>query len=158
MVDTLWHNRNEFIWNNEKEEALRLGWLAFHKWQEWWLAQNSQDGETTPLHTHQWLPPPPGWFKCNVDADFNRNCGTTNRGWCIRDDLGNFITAGVAWDVGSSSTLEAEALALKEAIQGALALHLDHVVFSSDSQQVVQAIHSNSIGGSEFSGQFLVST
>ncbi|XP_058762486.1 uncharacterized protein LOC131635871 [Vicia villosa] len=95
--------------------------------------------------------PPPGWIKCNVDAGFNRNQGTTNRGWCIRDDYGNFVNAGVAWDVGSSSILEAEALALKEAIQGALALHLDHVVFASDSQQVVQAIHSNSIRGSEFS-------
>ncbi|XP_058746458.1 uncharacterized protein LOC131619373 [Vicia villosa] len=105
MVEILWHNRNEFIWNNEKEEASRLGWLAFHKWQEWWLAQNSQDDEMIPLHIHQWIPSPP----------------------------------------------EAEALALKEAIQGALVLHLDHVVFASDSQQVVQAIHSNSIGGSEFS-------
>ncbi|XP_058774306.1 uncharacterized protein LOC131648576 [Vicia villosa] len=100
MIELLWHNRNDFIWNNEKEEVSRLG--------------------------------------------------TTNRGWCIRDNLGNFVKASVAWDVGSFYILEAEALALKEAIQSALTLHIDIVIFEGDSLQVVQAIHSNTIGGSEF--------
>ncbi|XP_058765928.1 uncharacterized protein LOC131639449 [Vicia villosa] len=104
MIETLWQNRNNFIWNNKKEEASKLGWLAFHRWQDWFLAQNFQDRE-----------------------------------------------AGVAWDVGTLSVLEAEAMALKEAIQGALAFNLDHIVFASDSQKVVQAIQSNIVGSSEFS-------
>ncbi|XP_058755068.1 uncharacterized protein LOC131628221 [Vicia villosa] len=48
MIETLWHNRNNFIWNNEKEEASRLGWLAFHRWQDWYMAQNSPDSEAAP--------------------------------------------------------------------------------------------------------------
>ncbi|XP_058783244.1 uncharacterized protein LOC131657910 [Vicia villosa] len=150
MIEMLWQNRNNFIWNNEKEEALRLGWIASHRWQEWLLAQHHQDREVIPPNSQQWTPPPVGWLKCNVDAGFNRNKGTSNRGWCIRDNMGHFVKTGVAWDVGTLSVLEVEALALKEAIQGTVDLHLDHVVFASDSQQVVQAIHSNVTGSSEF--------
>ncbi|XP_058784642.1 uncharacterized protein LOC131659471 [Vicia villosa] len=66
---------------------------------------------------NSWSPPPSGLFKCNVDEGFNRQLGTTNRGWCLRDDHGDFVVAGTAWDGGTLSILEAEALALKEAIQ-----------------------------------------
>ncbi|XP_058767237.1 uncharacterized protein LOC131640887 [Vicia villosa] len=59
MIELLWHNRNDFIWNNEKEEVSRLGWLAFHKWQEWWLAQNPQDGEPSLSYTLSWISPLP---------------------------------------------------------------------------------------------------
>ncbi|XP_058784793.1 uncharacterized protein LOC131659652 [Vicia villosa] len=51
MIEMLWQNRNDFIWNNEKEEASRLWWLAFHKWQEWFLAQNSQVNEAAPYQS-----------------------------------------------------------------------------------------------------------
>ncbi|XP_058767475.1 uncharacterized protein LOC131641187 [Vicia villosa] len=59
MIELLWHNRNAFIWNNKKKEVSRLGWLAFHKWQEWWLAQNPQDGEAALPSTLSWIPPLP---------------------------------------------------------------------------------------------------
>ncbi|XP_058739284.1 uncharacterized protein LOC131611208 [Vicia villosa] len=68
----------------------------------------------------------------------------------IRDELGNFIGAGVAWDPGNLSVLEAEVLALKEAIQGVIPLNIDRVIFESDSLQVVQAFHSVTVGFSEF--------
>lgn len=41
-------------------------------------------------------------------------------------------------------------MALKEAIREAIDLHLENVIFESDSQRVVQVIHSNHNGGSEF--------
>ncbi|XP_058730987.1 uncharacterized protein LOC131602809 [Vicia villosa] len=80
--------------------------------------------------------------KCNVDAGFSNICGTTNRGWCFRDHLGRFQIAGVAWDEGFLSVMEAEAMALKEAVQKAISLHLLHVVFESDCQSVVHAVYS----------------
>ncbi|XP_058762257.1 uncharacterized protein LOC131635640 [Vicia villosa] len=43
---------------------------------------------------------------------------------------------GVAWDIGTLSILEAEASAIKEAIEGAIAMHLEKVIFESDAQQV----------------------
>ena len=46
--------------------------------------------------------------------------------------------------------MEAEALALKEAIHGAITLNLNCVIFESDCQRVTQAVHSNNKGASEF--------
>ncbi|XP_058746907.1 uncharacterized protein LOC131619884 [Vicia villosa] len=84
------------------------------------------------------------------NAGFNRILGTTNCGWCLRDDHGDFVVAGTAWDGGTFSILEAEALALKEAIQGVITLHISHVIFESDSQLLVHGLKSNSCGNSEF--------
>ncbi|XP_058784473.1 uncharacterized protein LOC131659278 [Vicia villosa] len=151
MMDVLWKNRNDFIWHNEKEEAPKLGMITFRNWHDWLTAQRTQGRENNVQNITNWNPPAEGWLKCNVDAGFNSHVGTTNRGWCIRDKRGNFIIAGVAWDIGTLSILEAEAYALKEAIEGAITLHLDNIIFESDSQQVVQAIHSDHEGGSEFS-------
>ncbi|XP_058746722.1 uncharacterized protein LOC131619666 [Vicia villosa] len=151
MLDVIWKNRNDLIWHNESEEATKMGLLAFHNWQDWYKAQKDLDNENVYEHNLDWSPPPEGWLKCNVDAGFNKQGGTTNRGWCVRDDTGNFIFAGIAWDIGTLTILEAEALALKEAIQGAISSQLDKVIFESDSQGVVQAIDSNYKGDSEFS-------
>lgn len=97
-----------------------------------------------------WNPPTDGWLKCNLDATFNYHCGITNRDWCVCDNLWSFIIAGVAWDTGSLSVIEVEVMALKKAILEAVELHLENVIFESDSQRVVQVIHSNHNGGFGF--------
>ncbi|XP_058726534.1 uncharacterized protein LOC131597891 [Vicia villosa] len=150
MLEGLWKNRNDFVWHNEKEDASKLGWLAFHKWQDWFMAQNIREPQLVNKDLASWNPPPLGSFTCNVDAAFNKRVGTTNRGWCIRNDHGSFVAAGTAWDGSILSVLEAEALALKEAIQSVIMLHNAPTIFESDSQQVVQALSSNTSGSSEF--------
>ncbi|XP_058732597.1 uncharacterized protein LOC131604126 [Vicia villosa] len=97
-----------------------------------------------------WSAPSVGWLKCNVDAAFNNNNDTTNREWCVRNHLGNFIYAGTSLDPRTLPVFEAEALALKEAILGAISSHLEFVTFENDSQIVTQAIQSNRKGDSEF--------
>ncbi|XP_058765192.1 uncharacterized protein LOC131638639 [Vicia villosa] len=150
MLEGLWKNRNDFVWHNEKEDASKQGWLAFHKWQEWFLAQNLRETQIDNGELVHWNPPSSCCFKCNVDAAFNQHAGSMNRGWCIRNDHGNFIAAGSAWDSCTFSVLEAEALALKEAIQASSTLHNTPMIFESDSQQVVKALSSSSKGSSEF--------
>ncbi|XP_058769064.1 uncharacterized protein LOC131642921 [Vicia villosa] len=95
--------------------------------------------------------------KCNVGAGFNttRGRGTTNRGWCMRDYTRSFMFAGAIWDFGHYPILEAEALALKEAIHSAIEMQLENVIFESDSQRTVHAIHTNHNGFSEFN--FIIS-
>ncbi|XP_058745894.1 uncharacterized protein LOC131618744 [Vicia villosa] len=95
-------------------------------------------------------------MKCNVDAGFNTSRGTTNRGWCIRNHFGNFVCGGAAWDFGSFPIIEAEALAIKEAILSVIDLHMEKVTFESDSQSTIQDIHSGISGLSEFS--FIISS
>ncbi|XP_058784506.1 uncharacterized protein LOC131659316 [Vicia villosa] len=121
------------------------------RWNDWFHAQDVSGNSGHVQHEVEWRPPPMGWIKCNVDAAFNNNNGTTNRGWCMRNHLGNLISAGTSWDPGSLSVIEAEALALKEAILGAISMNLNYVIFESDCQRVTQAVHSNNKGASEFS-------
>lgn len=97
------------------------------------MAQNTHENKNDHHNLLRWNPPLNGWLKCNVDAGFNINRETTNRGWCLRDNLSNFVTEGVVWDVGTFPILKAEALTLKEAIRGPITLHLNHMVFESDS-------------------------
>ena len=92
-----------------------------------------------------------GWLKCNVDAHFNNNNGTTNSEWWVCNRSENFISAGFAWDPRILSVIEAEALALKDAILRAMSSHLEFVTFERDSQWVIQAMHFNRNGDSEFS-------
>lgn len=68
----------------------------------------------------------------------------------IEDDVLETM-AGTSWDHGWFSVVEAEALALKEAIRGVIQLDLNHIIFESDSQLMVQSIHAHSHGNFEFS-------
>ncbi|XP_058785019.1 uncharacterized protein LOC131659924 [Vicia villosa] len=151
MLDVIWNNRNNVVWNNEQQEASTLGMQAFYRWQDWYSAQKWNQINNSDQVIIAWNPPDTGWLKCNVDAGFNHIHGTTNRGWCVRDNRGRFILAGTAWDSNFRSIVEAEALALKEAILDAIANQFEKVIFESDSQKVVQAIHSKHCGNSEFS-------
>ncbi|CAI8616019.1 unnamed protein product [Vicia faba] len=91
------------------------------------------------------------WLNCNVDASFNNNNGTTNSEWCVCNHSGNFISPGFAWDPRILPVIEVEASTLKDAILRAMTSHLEFVTFESDSQRVIQAIHYNRNGDSEFS-------
>lgn len=113
MLQVIWKNRYNLIWHNESEDAINLSMIVFHNWQDWFKAQVEQDIENAFHHILNWNPPSKGWLKCNVDASFNKQRGTTNMGWYVRDNVGNFIFAGVAWDFGTLTILEAEATTLR---------------------------------------------
>ncbi|XP_058776755.1 uncharacterized protein LOC131651102 [Vicia villosa] len=150
MIDLLWKNRNNLIWNNESDVFSKLGLNAFCSWSEWFSAQRDNGPSDNLPPVQSWVPPVEGRVKCNVDAGFNTRRGTTNRAWCMRDHLGRFLFAGAAWDFCNYPILEAEAMALKEAIHSAIDLHMENVIFESDSQITVQAILLNRQGCSDF--------
>ncbi|XP_058749172.1 uncharacterized protein LOC131622119 [Vicia villosa] len=95
MIDILWRNRNNMIWNNESEDCSKLGLHAFCSWQEWFVAQENTSREHEHSHSLSWSPPMEGNLKCNVDAGFNTRRGTTNRGWCFRNNMGVLSMVGL---------------------------------------------------------------
>ncbi|XP_058742701.1 uncharacterized protein LOC131615247 [Vicia villosa] len=133
-LEMLWRSRNNVVWQDTREDPMRVGLQAYQNWYDWFLAREKQNPSGPNSNSEIWVPPAVNQVKCNVDAAFNKVSDTTNRGWCFRDHVGRFITGGVAWDVGSLSVIEAEATALKEAIQHAISLQLSHVIFESDCQ------------------------
>jgi ribonuclease HI len=167
LLWSIWQNRNNMVWNNNKLNARQIGMQAAQAWNEWALVRGLLDDEqqqhamqqqTAPVaqqiaapHVYQWQPPFPGYLKCNVDASFYNAAGVTGGGWCLRDHRGHFILAGTHSIIGRLTTLEGEAMALKEAMCEVKQIGFSHVMFESDSKSVVDAITSSHFGSSEFS-------
>jgi ribonuclease HI len=155
MVWTLWNNRNNAVWNGEHEQGSRIGVKAYQQWLDWEIVQNiQQQSSNNNVHQQQvvqWQKPSPGWLKCNTDAAFHNDSNQTSAGWILRDHLGRFVMAGTTWIQGKCSSLEGEAIALFEAIKAMEQHRFTHIIFESDSKNVVDAIHSLRFGYSEFS-------
>jgi ribonuclease HI len=155
MVWMLWNNRNNAVWNGEREHGSRLGVKAYQQWLDWKIAQNIQQQSSNinaqQQQVVQWQKPPTGWLKCNTDAAFHNDSNQTSAGWILRDHLGRFVMAGTTWIQGKCSSLEGEAIALFEAIKAKEQQRFTHIIFESDSKNVVDAIKSLRFGYSEFS-------
>ncbi|XP_058764823.1 uncharacterized protein LOC131638285 [Vicia villosa] len=151
MLEVLWKRRNDVVWKDSREDAIRIGLQAYYNWYDWFEARKEPSECNTNNVSAVWSLPMVHQVTCNVDAGFNNVRGTTNRGWCFRDHLGRFIRAGISWDVGLLSVFEAEAIALKEAIQHPISSQFSHVVFESDCQVVVNSVQAKHVGSSEFS-------
>ncbi|CAJ2644603.1 unnamed protein product [Trifolium pratense] len=152
----LWNNRNNCVWNGEKEADRSVGIKAsvlWNEWQEVQLIRSSNNNANQPQQIDsslQWQKPPFGWHKCNVDAAFHKKEMKTSAGWCVRDHTGQFVMAGTSWNQGRCSIIEGEAIALLEAMTEAARRGITNVIFETDSKIVVDAIQNLHRGFSEF--------
>ncbi|KAF7822040.1 putative ribonuclease H-like domain, reverse transcriptase zinc-binding domain-containing protein [Senna tora] len=91
----------------------------------------------------KWKPPSKDVLKLNVDAatDIERSKGAI--AVVVRDDLGDLLT-GLAKRIACLSALQAESLALKEALTFAKALDIRRIIIESDCQQVVSSFNTHS--------------
>jgi ribonuclease HI len=167
LLWTIWQNRNNIVWNDNKLNARQVGLQAAQAWNEWAMVQGFLEDQQQPLVLqqqtapvaqqqagsvmHQWQPPLPGYLKCNVDASFYNTARGTGGGWCLRDHRGRFILAGTYFINERLNTMEGEAIALKEAICEVRQRGFSHIIFESDSKIVVDAITTTHVGTSEFS-------
>ncbi|KAL0917868.1 hypothetical protein M5K25_012969 [Dendrobium thyrsiflorum] len=97
-------------------------------------------GQSYGLFSESWHPPPPEWYKINIDAalsDYGAGIGSI-----IRDFKGRFILAfgfyGVHWDIA-----QVELLAFK-ALNGLLRdclLIAKGIIFEGDNKNVIQVLH-----------------
>lgn len=71
-----------------------------------------------------------------MDAGFYNLKRTMRRGGVSTIVMVRFLIAGVTWDLGTCSIIKDEALAMKEAMQKAFQMQIDHIIFESGSQVV----------------------
>ncbi|XP_024042628.1 uncharacterized protein LOC112099434 [Citrus clementina] len=88
-----------------------------------------------------WLPPPPSWFKVNVDAAIRKEKNLSGLGAVIRDATGNIIAAAVKTTRFHGNVSYAEAEAVRWGLQVAVDAGLTSLIIETDSQMVADLIN-----------------
>ncbi|MCH95831.1 cytochrome P450, partial [Trifolium medium] len=141
LIWVLWNNRNNWVWNNNKESGQQLGYKALYLWNEWNEVQTTRhSARERRQQVLNWQKPQQHWLKCNVDAGFHAEAGKTSAGWCVRDNMGRFVIAGSSWINGRYTITEGEAIAMYEAMKELQQRGYTNVVFETDSQVVENSI------------------
>ncbi|GAU41436.1 hypothetical protein TSUD_98320 [Trifolium subterraneum] len=143
------------VCSNESSDTMprQIGRHAFDAWNDWYsvhkLQSNNVSG-TTEADMVRWEKPALDWVKCNVDAAFVAGSGRTSVELCFRDNSGHFMAGMTQWQQTVISSIEGEAWALLLAMEEARHRGLDRVQFESDSKVLIEAIHMQRRGNSEF--------
>lgn len=140
IVWNLWISRNQLIfakWSFTPEETLHK---AISEAREWKLAQPSPKTTTTiPLITIEPDPRRSGLTSVHTDVAWNWATRSAGFGWIIDDMVSSSHHS--ATDLYVSSPLMAEALAVRSAINFALAGGIEAISIRSDSQGLINIIN-----------------
>ncbi|XP_045822100.1 uncharacterized protein LOC123914984 [Trifolium pratense] len=104
LLWSIWHNRNDKIWNDNVSSPNQVGRAAFDHWNEWFAVhklRSNDDHDVPVVSTNRWEKPRIGWLKCNVDATFFVGAGRTTMGACFRNNFGEFTAEMTQWHIAS---------------------------------------------------------
>ncbi|PNX90009.1 cytochrome p450, partial [Trifolium pratense] len=104
-------------------------------------------GDPRPV---RWEKPEVGCIKCNADAAFAGGSGVTSMSLCFRNTNGQFVAGLSQWQQPVYSVVEGEAWALLHAMKEVIHRGFEQVQFESDSELLIDAIHSRRPDNSEF--------
>ncbi|XP_024633515.1 uncharacterized protein [Medicago truncatula] len=147
---SLWKSRNSKLWEATDTTPISIVTRAKDAINEWSCMQR----EKAPIHhansVHSWIKPPIGTIKCNVDAAAFNNNSIMGYGMCFRDYTGTFLLGKSDFYHSSATVLEAESLALLDAIKVAISNEMHVVLFETDSKILADALTNNSSPTNEF--------
>lgn len=109
-----WHSRNLHVLNNKKEDFQLLVTRAEAVVQSYKKIKQPHlqlSRERKDKRNQQWGPPPPGWFKTNVDAVIKEDQNKERLGMVIRNSKGKCIVTAMKLSNfnGSEALTEVEA-------------------------------------------------
>jgi hypothetical protein len=97
-------------------------------------------------YSPQWIPPPPGIAKINVDATISKISGLGSVAAVARDSMGNFLGASALVIEGMTDLEVMESLACREGMALANDLLLQKVRMASDCHNVVCSFSEEAMG------------
>jgi len=147
LLWSIWKSRNALVFDNDGPKPMGTLVRAKRIWAEWKL-------RTSVFHPHSihlpitpptpkatqligWRSPPGGYIKLNFDGTLSSSGAAA--GFVIRDWVGRFLQAGTRFLEGAP-ILVAEATAMRDGIQAALATGCRHLIVEGDNKVVIQAI------------------
>ena len=143
----IWYSRRKAIHEREFQSP-----LSTHSFVERFLADLGEEkpkekGKKSVIRrTGNWLPPPDGMIKINVDAAISKNECTASVAAIARDASGCFLGASALISKGITDPEVMEAVACREGLSLALDLQITRLRLASDNSSVVKNIRDGSKG------------
>jgi ribonuclease HI len=146
---SIWKSHNSKLWENSDTPPSTIVRRAKDSLHEWQVMQRAKQPRQGTHQEHKWLKPLPATMKCNVDCALFNNNTITGYGLCFRDSTGQLVLGMSNYAFFSSSSTEAEALGLLEAIKLAVERGYQSVTFESDCRFVVEAVNTTQVPQNE---------
>ncbi|XP_015387369.1 uncharacterized protein LOC107177677 [Citrus sinensis] len=95
----IWHVKNNFLFESKKVDPLislvkaKAVLESYKRIKS--LSESHLHNSLVQKQQHQWIPPPQGWLKINVDATRNREKKSAGLRVIARDSTGKFVGAAV---------------------------------------------------------------
>ncbi|CAN1818577.1 Transposon TX1 uncharacterized 149 kDa protein [Linum perenne] len=152
LIWAIWHERNERVWQSHSSASEVITRLGLEDLREWKAAQTPGINRMRPPQTEcpKWHVPAPDFVKCNVDIAVFTEERRSGAGMVVRDHLGQFlhtISQRRSW-LGDTRELELDCLL--EAMTWMRGMGYRKVVFETDNQEVVNALHGRHEERNEF--------
>lgn len=108
-IRRIWLRRNVWVFNGNCCDVANLYWtiIAASKDFEDSMVLLNFSSLTTRETRIKWIPPDPGWMKCNVDGACRRDGSEAGCGGVLRDSSGNWIF-GFLLNLGGMDNLSAK--------------------------------------------------
>ncbi|KAJ9172442.1 hypothetical protein P3X46_015681 [Hevea brasiliensis] len=115
----IWFARNDKLWNRRPVTASQILLKASSFFQQWKEVQSKfglcpEVSVAISPSVVQWMQPPVGMLKCNVDAAIFAGVGKIGTGWVVRDHEGKVLNACRVSHDGVPHATVAEAISLRE--------------------------------------------
>ncbi|XP_043814104.1 uncharacterized protein LOC122724008 [Manihot esculenta] len=137
---SLWHSRNQLLWQQKHEDSLVVLHRARSTLQQWQNAQLKPKENVVALaRNRQWIAPEIGKFKCNIDIAILTN-SRFGLGFILRNHQGLCEAGKIEAIYGNADPTIGEALCFREALSWLKTLPYHHVTVETDCQVVTKAL------------------
>jgi hypothetical protein len=145
----IWHARRKAIHENIFQSPLSVHYFVENFITDLKVVtdmKKKSPGASSTQRQPEWIPPPTGVTKINVDAAVSENNGRGSAAAVARDEAGRFRGASAIIFSGRMTAETLEALACREAVALARDINVRRVRVASDCSNVVDSIQNGSLG------------
>lgn len=126
--------------------------VAFYAMKFLELANQDKPVGTTPCH--RWKPPPPNFYKINIDESFQPETKRGGSGFVARRTNGSFVEGGMGNIFRAASALHAESLGAFWSLKRVAELGMSNIILETDASVLGQALTSDVMDRSPYGGLF----
>lgn len=135
----IWHARNALIFKNLCFNPSQVCHAAASTTLQYWHVNPPENFINQARKLIKWHPPDPDFFKLKFDGSVFPN-HQASAGFVIRDSHGNPFLAS-AKNIGRSSVIVAEVMALREGLRQAINANLSQIMVEGDSKILIDSLN-----------------